>query len=207
MIGFTNNERGQAREPVGDEEVIAYLADKPVVLNDNGLLFKNNVEYAWAKIMQDSKITKVSMGIFFNNPDLAPMREHLSYKNGDEMRALLTELSYGKVTWWTKSISIRSVIADVTPKEYLMYYLDIKPAIRFLIGHRPFAQRMAYEPVQSYSTDNPKNPEVDGEDEQIYGEMHTADWWWTTQKAFIDSGVQNATVIRVLLAKDKTVLT
>ena len=42
--------------------------------------------------MQDSKITKRSMGMFFNNLDLAPMREYLSYKNVDEMKALLTKL-------------------------------------------------------------------------------------------------------------------
>ena len=60
--------------------------------------------------MQDSKMTKESMGIFFNNPDLAPIWEHLSYKRVDKMRALLTELLYDKVTWWTKSISIRSVM-------------------------------------------------------------------------------------------------
>ncbi len=133
--------------------------------------------------MQDSKMTKGLMGMFFNNPDLAPMREHLSYKNVDEMRALLTELPYGKVTWWTKSISMRSVISDVAPKEYLMYYLDIIPAIRFLIGHRLLTQQMACAPVQSYSTDNPENPKVNEEDERIYREMHTADWWWTTQQA------------------------
>ncbi len=147
VIKFTNSERRQAGEPVGDDEVMAYLADKPVVLNNNGLPFKNNVEYAWVKFMQDNKMTKKSMGMFFNNPDLAPMRKHLSYKNVDEMRALLTELPYGKVSWWTKSINICSVIADVAPKEYLMYYLDIIPAIRFLIGHRSFAQHMAYVPV------------------------------------------------------------
>ncbi len=41
-----NLERRQAREPVGNEEVIAHLADKPIVLGDNGLLFKNKVDYA-----------------------------------------------------------------------------------------------------------------------------------------------------------------
>ena len=94
-----NSERRQAREPVGDEEVIAYLADKLIILNDNSLSLKNNVEYAKAKLIQDSKMIKGSMGMSFNNPDLAPMREHLSYKSVDEMKALLTELPYGKVTW------------------------------------------------------------------------------------------------------------
>ena len=135
VIKFTNSKREQARKLVGDEEFMAYLPDIPVVLNDNDLPFKNNVEYAWAKFMQESKITKGSIGIFFNNLDLAPMWEHLSYKSVDEIKALLTELPYGKVTWWIKSISIYLVITNVAPKKYLIYYLDIIPAIRFLISH------------------------------------------------------------------------
>ena len=80
-------------------------------------------------------MTKRLMGIFFNNLDLAPMREHLSYKSVDEMRALLTELLYDKVTWGTKSISIYSVTANIVTKKYLIYYLDIIPAICFLISY------------------------------------------------------------------------
>lgn len=75
------------------------------------------------------------MGIFFNNFDLALIQKHLSYKNMDKMRALLTELPYSKVTWWTKNISIRLVIANVASKKYLMYYFDIIPAIYFSIGY------------------------------------------------------------------------
>ncbi len=69
------------------------------------------------------------MTMFFSNSTLALMREHLSYKNADKMSTLLIEISYSKVTWWTRSLSIHSVIADVTPKKYLIYYLDIIPAI------------------------------------------------------------------------------
>lgn len=76
-----------------------YLADIPVFLNDNNLPFKNNVEYARAKFIQNIKMTKRSVGIFFNNPDLVPIREYLSYKIVDKMRALITKLPYGKVTW------------------------------------------------------------------------------------------------------------
>ncbi len=66
--------------------------------------------------MQASKMTKGLMIMFFSNPTLASMWEHLSYKNVDKMKTLLTKLPYGKVTWWTKSLSIRSVTADVAPK-------------------------------------------------------------------------------------------
>lgn len=42
-------------------------------------------------------MTKELMEMFFNNLNLVLMREYLSYRNVDEMRALLTELPYGKV--------------------------------------------------------------------------------------------------------------
>ena len=85
--------------------------------------------------MHDNKIIKGSIGIFLNNLDLAHIWEHLSYKSVDELRALLKELPYNKVTWWTKSINICSVITNVAPKKYFMYYLDIIPAICFLISY------------------------------------------------------------------------
>ena len=51
LIGFMNSKKEQIGKPIRDEEFITYLADTPVILNDNGLVFKNNIEYAWAKFM------------------------------------------------------------------------------------------------------------------------------------------------------------
>ena len=42
-------------------------------------------------------MTKRLMTMFFSNPTLALMREHQNYKNMDKIKALLTELLYGKV--------------------------------------------------------------------------------------------------------------
>ncbi len=86
LIRFNDGRRGQAGEPVRDEDAMADVADIPGDA-DNRLPFKNNVEYEWAMFMQVSKMTKGSMTMFLSNPTLAPMREHLSYKNVDEMRA------------------------------------------------------------------------------------------------------------------------
>ena len=77
---------------------MAYLIDTPIVLINNGLLFKNNIEYIQAKFIQDSKITKRLIGMFFNNLDLAFMPKYLNYKNVDKMKALLTKLPYDKIT-------------------------------------------------------------------------------------------------------------
>ena len=48
--------------------------------------------------MQVSKMTKKLITMFLSNPTLAPIWEHLSYKNVDKIKALLTELLYNKVT-------------------------------------------------------------------------------------------------------------
>ena len=69
---------------------MVYLADTQVVLNNNGFSIKNNVEYIWVKFIQDSKMTKESIEIFFNNPELAFIQTHLSYKSVNEMKVLLT---------------------------------------------------------------------------------------------------------------------
>ena len=46
MIGFTNTKREQVRELVKNKEFTAWLADISIILNDNSLVFKNNIEYA-----------------------------------------------------------------------------------------------------------------------------------------------------------------
>ena len=139
VIGFMNSKRGQPEKQVENKKYIAYLAGILVVLNNNSLLLKDNIEYALAMFMQYNNMTKGLMRIFFNNLDLVLIWKYLSYKSVDEIKALLIKLLYSKVTWWTKSINIYLVIANVASKEYLIYYLDIISAIYFLIGHYLFA--------------------------------------------------------------------
>ena len=42
VIGFRNRNKEQTRKPVKNKDVIAYLADTSVFLNNNKLTFKNN---------------------------------------------------------------------------------------------------------------------------------------------------------------------
>lgn len=87
------------------------------------------------------------------------------------------ELSYSKVMWWTKSLSICSIITDVALKKDLKYYLNIIPAISFLICYQPFVSHMAYASIRCYLINNLYNNNIDSNKEKwIYGEMHTANW-------------------------------
>ena len=57
------------------------------------------MEYAWAKFMQASKMSKKAISMFFNNLDLALIYQHLSYKILDEITMLLIELPHDKIIW------------------------------------------------------------------------------------------------------------
>lgn len=46
------------------------MTNIPIIENNHRFLFKNNVQYTWARFMQVSKITKKSMTMFFINPNL-----------------------------------------------------------------------------------------------------------------------------------------
>lgn len=76
VIRFITSKRKQIGDPVGNKKIIVYLIDILVILNNNGLLFKNNIEYIWKKFIQDNKITKRLMRMFFNNPDLTLIENH-----------------------------------------------------------------------------------------------------------------------------------
>lgn len=75
---------------------MTYIANIVIDQNNNCFLLKNNVEYLWAKFIQASKIPKKLISIFFNNLN-SPMQQHLSYKNINKMKLLLTKLIYGKI--------------------------------------------------------------------------------------------------------------
>lgn len=88
LIKFGNNKRKQIEQQVGYEDIMVDIANILAVEDNNCLLFKNNIEYLWAKFIQVSKMTKKSIAMFFNNSDFGTYAGHLSYKNVDKMRAL-----------------------------------------------------------------------------------------------------------------------
>lgn len=75
FIQFNNRSEGQVGRVVGEKNTIVYIEDVPVDVDNNCYPFINIVDYVWAKFLQMSKILKHSMGMFFYDPNLAPMRE------------------------------------------------------------------------------------------------------------------------------------
>lgn len=73
MIKFDHSERKPTGKPVGYKDIMVDMANIWVIEDNNRLLLKNNIEYAWAKFIQASKMMIRSMTILFTNPNLTFM--------------------------------------------------------------------------------------------------------------------------------------
>jgi len=51
------------------------------------------------------------------------------------------------------------------------YYRNIIDTVRYVIRQVAYSSDMVYAPIREY----------DSSGEQLYSEMHTADWWWDMQ--------------------------
>ena len=61
----------------------------------------------------------------------------------NKIKTLLIKFLNNKVTWLTRSLSIHLVTADIVPKEYLIYHLDIISVIKFFICYQAFISHLA----------------------------------------------------------------
>ena len=86
---------------------------------------------------------------------------------------------------------------QATDRKYYYYHRDIMKVIKLLIGHPEFADNLHYAPVQQWNSDG------DGNKVRAYNNMHTAGWWWETQKKFPNG----ATLVPLIHGSDKTPLT
>ena len=85
------------------------------------------------------------------------------------------------------------IYVDQKPVQYSIKYRNVIGALQFLIGHPPFADNLTYAPIRQYNS----------ADLRMFSEMATGDWWWSIQEQL----PENATVVPLLLATDKTRLT
>jgi len=109
----------------------------------------------------------------------------------------IRDIPYGikNDAWTVADIEVGQDILGSSPNQYQIRYRNVVTAIEFLISYRLFVSYLAYALVRQFSRTSSDN--------RIYNEMHTADWWWETQGKV----PEGATIIPILLATDKTMLT
>lgn len=169
----------------------ADLSINPSIYNP----FDNAAGYALARWFFLEKCTKGAVNRFLQDKRLAPLHSHICFTNADEWLELLNKIPYGIVNdgWKTSAFTFTPTSIGRPLREYTVMYRCVIQAIRFLIGHKPFEKHLTYAPTRQFNSN----------DDQVFNEMHTGEWWWRTQTALPD----NATLVPLLLSTDKTALT
>lgn len=161
--------------------------------------FKDKTDYAFALWLHRVHITKGNVDAYFKDPRMAKMYHFLGFKNATEWLGRLHQIPYGiggaqtDLEWTSQMFTVEAAYDEMTDREYVIQYRDVVDSLRFLLGHQPFRNDLVYAPVRHYN----------GDDKRVYSEMHTADWWWETQKELPDG----ATLVPLLISTDKTALT
>ncbi|MCJ1466075.1 hypothetical protein MMC07_004694 [Pseudocyphellaria aurata] len=141
--------------------------------------FNNLANYALALWFQDTGCTKGDVNNFFKNKLLEPFhiglersppfRSGLSFKNGEEWLSQLDRIPTGvrNDDWRELELTVETELEGQVPSMVIVQYGNVINAIKFLLGHFPFASDLVYSPICQYNDDN----------KRVYTKMHTGDWW------------------------------
>ncbi|KAI0725932.1 hypothetical protein BC629DRAFT_1447429 [Irpex lacteus] len=187
---------GRAGEPVISPEIttvnVAYEASLGSSLSTENpyapFTSKLDWEFAkWAKLRGPSETSLTELlGI-----DDVKDRLELSYKNAHQLDRLLDGLPSTRPSFVRGEVKVKD-------KTFDFYFRDIIQCIRALFSDPEFAPHLVFVPERHY---------VDqGRTQRLYHDMHTGDWWWTTQTE-LEKKHPGATIIPVIISSDKTQLT
>ena len=90
----------------------------------------------------------------------------LSYRNAWELNQIIDDEMLGRPKLHCEEIHLGG-------ESYDFFFRDIVPCIRTLFGDPAFANRLVFIPERHYEdADHTK---------QMFGKMHTGQWWWSVQ--------------------------
>ncbi|KAJ7694865.1 hypothetical protein B0H17DRAFT_931310 [Mycena rosella] len=150
--------------------------------------FKSQIDWQiarWAKV-RGSTSTAFSDLLAINGVTAAL---GLSYKNSNELNQIIDDsLPNGRPVFKRQEIVVGGEAFDV-------YFRPIMECVRALYGDPEFAQDLIFAPERHYA-DADKTI-------RLYHDIHTAEWWWKTQKN-LERRQRGATIVPVIISTDKT---
>lgn len=160
--------------------------------------FDNEEEYLLARWFYRAKVSKGAIDDYCK--DNIGSRD-FGFKNAQEWKEKMHQIPWGIVDdGFTKStFTVRTKHQhEFVEARSSINYRNVIDVLRFLLGHGPFKDNLKYAPERHYA-----GPQTeDAENIRIYGEMHTANWWWDLQNLL----PEGATVVPLILSTDKTAI-
>ncbi len=163
--------------------------------NNQYYSFQCKADYVFAHWLHQTKIIKDSVNQFFQDLRLQILHQHVSFHDMNKWLILLHQISYDVKNneWHSWTFTVEFSYEEVQEEQHCILNYDIIKTFQFLLSHSLFQDKLIYAFIQYYNVDN----------FQIYNEMHTANWWWKTQKKFSDDVI----MISLLIFIDKIILT
>ena len=135
--------------------------------------FCNEKEYRFAEWVVKHRISKTAVDELLKSPaiqgDHTFRSAYLLFKKIDNMTYDL-----GMHTWKSGRVSFDRSNQNAGNQLTQFYYRDPVPCIEFLLRQTAYKEHMTYAPVKEYNEQN----------ERVYLELHTGDWWWRMQVFF-----------------------
>ncbi len=98
----------------------------------------------------------------------------LTFKNTRELNQLIDSHLPGRPPFQRKEVLVGDEVCEV-------FYRDIIQCIRTLFGDPDLAPYLIFAPEKHYIDDE--------RTEQMYHDMHTGSWWWSTQVGARDNAM------------------
>ncbi|KAJ3765439.1 hypothetical protein FB446DRAFT_655309, partial [Lentinula raphanica] len=117
----------------------------------------------------------------------------LSYQNANQLNAIIDN----QLPQMCPKFERREVV--VQGQAYEVYFRDILECVKSLFGDAEFAEYLKFAPERHYE---------DAQcEQQLYHDMYTGQWWWSTQEKLDTHAGPGRTVIPILISSDKTQVT
>ena len=160
----------EAGRPIRDAPGI--VDESARLLGDPWYLFSNPHEFKHTRWMVESSISKSNIDCYFRDglctsPDVAFTSGWTLYQQLDRMNPELgpNSWSIGEANW---------SLTGGGNRRTAYYYRSPLSCIKYLLKQPCFQKHLVYTPVREYNEAG----------ERMYSEMHTADWWWSTQVCY-----------------------
>ena len=131
--------------------------------------FINGRDYKLARFFIESKVPKVRIDQFFRDgllstPCVDSPTSRVSFESAYMLNKQLSQMK-ADPPWYTGSVEF-----PLRPKSEFQYR-SILACIQYLLKPRAFVDDMLWAPVKVFNNNQ----------ERIYSEMNTAEWWWEEQ--------------------------
>ncbi|KAJ3989298.1 hypothetical protein F5890DRAFT_1570502 [Lentinula detonsa] len=117
----------------------------------------------------------------------------LSYRNTNQLNAIIdTKLPFMRPKFKSQEVTVQG-------QAYEMYFRNVLECLKSLYSDAEFAEYLKFAPERHF-----ENAQCE---KQLYHDMYTGGWWWSTQMKLDKHAGPGRTVIPIILSSDKTQVT